>query len=68
MKSEYIKGLGVFVGEFSESDLDKGLDKQAAEKAMQETGLNYINSRFVKKNGKIVGMKVYVCTAGDFKI
>lgn len=59
---------GVYVGQFSEQDILLGIDKVAVEKVKQETGLKYTNTKFVKRNGKIVGMKIWVCDAQSFKI
>jgi len=55
----------VLVGIFTEKDLTEGKDKIAIEQKMKETGLNYIQSKFIKKNGKIVGMKVWVCSVNE---
>ena len=44
-----------------------GEEKIAIEKAKAETGLNYINTTFVKKKGLIVGMDIYVCDYKDLK-
>lgn len=59
----YIKGLGIFVGEFTKNDLKKGIDKLKVEEKKKETGLNYVNTKIV--NGKL---KIYVCNVYDFKI
>lgn len=61
----YIKGKGVYVGTFTEKDLEAGKDKKAIEEKMHETGLQYIHSDVLKKNGKPVGLKVYVCSVYD---
>ena len=59
----YIKGLGIFVGEFTREDLKKGVAKLKVEEKKKETGLNYTNTKIV--NGKL---KIYVCNVYDFKI
>ena len=64
----YIKGKGILIGTFSEDDLNKGNDRIAIEKAKEQTGYSYTNTEYVKKNGKIVGMKIYVCSMEDFNI
>ena len=64
----YIKGKGIYVGTFSESDIDSGKDKIAVRKMMDDTGLGYTNTEFKRSGGKIVGLKIYVCKAEDFKI
>lgn len=68
MSKEYIKGKGILVGTFSESDLDEGADRKAVEAAMAETGLNYTNTEPVYSRGKIVGLRIYVCTLEDFQV
>ena len=63
-----MKNKGIYVGQFSERDIALGLDKAAVEKAKAETGLKYTNTEFVKRNGKVVAMKIWVCRMEDFKI
>ena len=53
-----MKNKGIYVGQFSEQDITLGLDKAAVEKAKAETGLKYTNTEFVKRNGKVVAMKI----------
>ena len=65
---EYIKGKGVLVGTFNENDLVNGKDKVETQRMKEETGYNYTNTEFVKRKGKIVSMKVYVCSMEDFKM
>lgn len=62
---KYIKNKGVFVGCFSEKEIDAGADKIAIEAAREKTGLQYTNMEIDYKR-KVI--KVYVCTAEDFKI
>ena len=63
----YIKGKGIYVGTFSESDVASGKDRLAVRKAMDDTGLEYTNTEFKRSGGKIVGLKIYVCRAEDFR-
>ena len=65
---EYIRGKGILVGTFDESDLKNGRDKEAVEKKKKETGLNYTNTEFVRKNDDIVSIRIYVCTVDDIRI
>lgn len=64
----YIKGKGILVGAFNEDDLKQSKDKAQVKKMKEETGYQYTNTEFVKKNGKIVAMKVYVCTLDDMRV
>ena len=68
MTMNYIKGKGILIGAFSEDDLNKGNDRIAIERAKEQTGYSYTNTEYVKKSGKIAGMKIYVCSMEDFKI
>lgn len=65
MSEEYIKGKGILVGTFTESDIDARVDRKAVNKAMAETGLEYTNAELVYSDGKIVGLRIYVCTLED---
>ena len=65
---DYIKGKGILAGVFGEEDLKQKRDKSQVEKIMEETGYKYTNTEYVKKNGKITGLKIYVCSLGDMKI
>ena len=58
----------VFVGEFSDEDLKNGVDKKMVEDYKIKTGLNYTNTKLVKKNGKIVAIKIWVCDSNDFEL
>lgn len=60
--------MQVFVGEFSDSDLANGLDKARVAAAQEQAGLNYTNTKLVKRRGKIVGIKIWVCDLTDMKI
>ena len=63
-KQKYVKGRGILVGTFTESDIDAKADRKAVDKAMAETGLKYTNAELVYSKG-IVGLRVYVCTLED---
>ena len=65
---EYIRGKGILVGTFDESDLKNGRDKEAVEKKKKETGLSYTNTEFLRKNDDTVSIRIYVCTVDDVKI
>lgn len=54
---------GVFVGTFSEQDLEDGKDKKAVELKKKETGLKYTNTRLTKD-----GLKIWVCNVDDFEL
>lgn len=64
----YIKGKGILVGTFSEEDISTGKDKIEVKRMAEQTDCKYTNTEYVKKNGKIVGIKIYVCNAEDFKL
>lgn len=53
--------MQIYVGEFTESDLDAGKDKALVAEAKERTGLKYTNTKLVKKRGKIVALKIWVC-------
>lgn len=59
---------GFLVGTFNENEVRNGDDKKAVEKAKAETGCKYVNTEFVRKGGKIAGVKVYVCTYEEMKL
>ncbi len=65
---KYIKGKGILVGNYSEKDITLGKDKKDVAEKKKETGYSYTNTELVKKDGKIVSIKIYVCSANDFKI
>lgn len=58
----YIKGKGYFVGTFNEEDIMNKSDKVAIQKAMEETGMKYVNTEYLKKGKKIIGINLYVCS------
>lgn len=54
MKSEkFASGGRIKVGTFDESQLRNKEDKKAVEKAMKDTGMKYVDSKIVKKGGKM---------------
>lgn len=55
------------VGDFNEKDLINGTDKKAVEKAKQETGLQYTQTKIIKKKGEMY-LRIWVCTAQEFTI
>ena len=57
----------VLVGTFNEEDVKNGRDKIAIEQKMDETGLKYINSKIIVKNGKPVGIEVYLCDVSEIE-
>lgn len=64
----YISGLGVFVGEFTESDLKNGIDKKAVAEKMEKTGLKYTNTKIAKNKNKERVLRIWVCNVDDFKL
>ncbi len=60
--------MQVYVGQFNEKDIYDGKDTQAVEDAKAKTGLQYTNTKFVKKGGKIVGLKIWVCDVASFGV
>lgn len=63
----YIQGLGILIGEFTEEELREHKDREIIEKKKKELGLKYINAKNIKKNG-IKKLAVYLCNVDDFKI
>ena len=53
------KGGRILVGRFDEKQLKNKEDKKAIEKAQKESGLTYIDSKIIKKGGKMF-MEVYL--------
>lgn len=66
--ASYIKGKGILVGTYSSKDVEEGIDRAEVRKAMLETGYQYTNQELIHKNGKVTGIKLYVCDARDMKI
>lgn len=65
---KYIKGKGILVGCFNEQQINSRADKIATQKMMDATGYKYTNTEFIKKDGKLTGLKVYVCDLDDMEI
>lgn len=57
----------ILVGLFDEKDLTDGTYKKAVEKAKAETGLQYTETKIVKRKGKTY-LKIWVCTVEEFTI
>ena len=57
----------VFVGKYNEHDLEAGVDRIDVAKAKSETGLQYVQTKIVKEKGTTY-LKIWVCTAEEFKI
>ena len=58
----------VYVGQFNETDCKNGVDKQQVEKMKAESNgvLKYVKTRFIKKGGKIAGLKVWLMTSEEY--
>lgn len=63
----YINGLGILVGKFTEEDLRNGTDKKLVNEKMQEYNLHYTNTKIIKEHG-IKKLAIYVCNVYDFKL
>ena len=61
---EYIKGRGIPVGEFMRDVPGAPLGPSITQ-AMKETGLRGIRAELIRKNWRIYGVRVYVCTLED---
>lgn len=68
MVKRYIAGKGYLVGEFTDAELAAGLDRRMVEKAKRATGCKYVNTVPFKRNGKIGGLRIYVCRPEDAHI
>lgn len=58
----------ILVGTFDENDLSQGKDKEAIKEAKEKYGLKYTETKLIKKRGKIVGLKVWVCDSDEFTL
>lgn len=58
---------GIFVGNFSEDDIKSKKDKKEVEKMKKQTGLNYVNTKIIKKSGKKY-LSIWLCNVEDFKL
>lgn len=56
----------IYVGQFNEDQLRNKEDKKLVSAKMNETGLKYTKTAFVKKNKKIVGLKVWLLTDEEY--
>lgn len=56
----------IYVGQFNEEQCRKGEDKAVVQQKMDETGMKYTRTRFVKKGGKIVGLKIWLLTNEEY--
>ena len=56
---QYAEGGRIKVGTFNEEQLINKEDKKAVEKAREETGLKYVDTKIIKKGGKMY-MEVYL--------
>lgn len=57
----------IFVGNFSEDDIKSKKDKKEVEKMKKQTGLNYVNTKIIKKSGKKY-LSIWLCNVQDFKL
>lgn len=58
----------VYVGQFDETQLKNGVDKQMVEQMKSESNgnLRYVKTKFVKKGKQIVGLKVWLMTSEEY--
>lgn len=68
MNKNYIKGKGIFIGTFDLEDVTSGKDKEIVNKFLKENNMQYVNTTCVKKNKKIIGLKVWACTLEDMEL
>lgn len=60
--------MEVYVGQFNEDELRSGIDKRKVAEAMEEYQLKYTRTKFVKKKGEIVGLKIWVTDVFDIDL
>lgn len=65
--NNYIKGLGILVGKFTEEDLRNKIDKQVVAEKSKEYNLKYTNAKIIKEKG-IRKLAIYLCNIDDFRI
>jgi uncharacterized protein YjhX (UPF0386 family) len=53
-KMKLAKGGRILVGRFDENQIRNKEDKKAVEKAQKETGLKYVDTKIIKKGGKMI--------------
>lgn len=56
----------IYIGQFNENQLRNGEDRVLVSKKMEETGLKYTRTAFVKKGRKIIGLKVWLLTNEEY--
>ena len=57
----------LYVGQFNESQLIAKEDKKAIEKVQQDNdSLKYVDTKLVKKKGKIVAIKIWLLTVEEY--
>jgi len=56
----------IYVGRFNEEQLAADDDRAAVQKAMNDTGMQYVHTELVKKNGQYVAMKIWVCSREEY--
>ena len=61
----YLDGLGVWVGEFTDADLDAGRDKEMIEKLKGITGFSAINKRVTTDSNGDRLTRLWVCKPED---
>ena len=54
------------VGDFNENELKSGIDKQRVVEEKRKTGLDYVLSKIIKKNG-VKYLRVWVCDLEEWK-
>lgn len=57
----------ILVGNFSEEDIKSGKDKKTVKEMQEQTGLNYTNTKIIKKNSKKY-LSIWLCNVQDFKL
>lgn len=69
MKSDlmYLDKIGVYVGEFNEEQLRKGIHKKIVDKYRELTGLKYTNTKLTKNENKEQVLRIWLCELCDCK-
>jgi antirestriction protein len=62
---EFAMGGRIKVGVFNENQLRNKEDKKAVEKAQKETGLNYVDTKIIKKGGQVF-LEVYLISNEEY--
>ncbi len=65
--NNYIKGLGILIGKYTEKDLQEEKDKKDFKEAEKKYNLHYSNTKIIKEKG-IKKIALYICNVYDFKI